>query len=63
MNAREICVFEWKALENADEGIISDHGTVSLKKVQEAETQEGQWQGHFALYIKWHIYKLQYIKV
>lgn len=50
-------------MENADEGIISDHGTVSLKKVQEAETQEGRSQGHFALYIKWHIYKLQYIKV
>lgn len=59
MNAQEICVFEWKAMEKADEGIRS----VSWKEVQAAETQERQWQGHFALYIKWHMYKLQYIKV
>lgn len=39
-------------MENADGGIIRDHGTLSLKKVQKAETQERQWQGHFALYIK-----------
>jgi len=40
-NVQEICVFSLKAMKKAGEDILSYHKTVSLKIVQETETQEG----------------------
>jgi len=48
-------------MKKAGEDILSYHKTVSLKIVQETETQEGH-PAKIILPLYW-IYKLQYIKV